>query len=153
MLKVLFVCYGNICRSPMGEAMLRDRVHKEKLDITVDSAGTHVHSGGNPPYYLTKEVLNTLNINYDNMVSRPITKQDFYEYDYILGMDSENVMNLKKRAPIDTRHKIHLFLDGVTPHSGQSVPDPYYTRDFEETKTLIQKGLDFWINEFKQALD
>jgi|SRR5690554_157630 len=153
MLKVLFVCYGNICRSPMGEAMLRDRAIKQKLNIEVDSAGTHVYTGGNPPYYLTQEVLDSLNITYDNMYSRSLTKQDFYSYDYIFGMDHDNVKDLKKRAPLDTRHKIHLFLEGVEPYASKSVPDPYYTRDFDETKMLIEKGLDHWIEIFKEALD
>lgn len=153
MLKVLFVCYGNICRSPMGEAMLRDRAKKEKLDIEVDSAGTHVYTGGNPPYYLTQEVLDSLNISYDNMYSRSLTKQDFYSYDYIFGMDHDNINDLKKRAPLDTRHKIHLFLEGVEPYDSKSVPDPYYTRDFDETKILIEKGLDHWLKIFKEALD
>lgn len=153
MLKVLFVCYGNICRSPMGEAMLRDRAKKEKLDIEVDSAGTHVYTGGNPPYYLTQEVLDSLNISYDNMYSRSLTKQDFYSYDYIFGMDHDNITDLKKRAPLDTRHKIHLFLEGVEPYDSKSVPDPYYTRDFDETKILIEKGLDHWLKIFKEALD
>lgn len=153
MLKVLFVCYGNICRSPMGEAMLRDRAKKEKLDIEVDSAGTHVYTGGNPPYYLTQEVLDSLNITYDNMYSRSLTKQDFYSYDYIFGMDHDNINDLKKRAPLGTRHKIHLFLEGVEPYDSKSVPDPYYTRDFDETKILIEKGLDHWLKIFKEALD
>lgn len=153
MLKVLFVCYGNICRSPMGEAMLRDRAKKEKLDIEVDSAGTHVYTEGNPPYYLTQEVLDSLNITYDNMYSRSLTKQDFYSYDYIFGMDHDNITDLKKRAPLDTRHKIHLFLEGVEPYDSKSVPDPYYTRDFDETKILIEKGLDHWLKIFKEALD
>ena len=149
-MKVLFVCYGNICRSPMGEAMLKDMAQKQNLNIIVDSAGTHVYQGGSQPYPKTKEILDELNINYEGMYSRAITHNDFKDFDLILGMDGDNVRNLMKKSPQEYRHKIHLFLDILEDKKGQSVPDPYYTRDFEETKNLLSEGLVGWIHYINQ---
>ncbi|WP_252856482.1 hypothetical protein [Erysipelothrix rhusiopathiae] len=86
-------------------------------------------------------------VSTDGLSSTQIKINDFYEYDYIIGMDKSNVENILKIAPKGTEHKVYLFLDLVDDLKGQEVPDPYYTGDFEETKNLILQGSHAW-NQF-----
>lgn len=134
MKKVLFVCLGNICRSPMAEGMLRSL---SQGDYIVDSAATSTFQIGNEPHPGTQEVLSELGISTDAMVARQITETDFHDFDFIIAMDEQNVIDLKKVAPKDTEHKIHMCID-------RNVPDPYYTGDFEETKKLLSAAVQEW---------
>ncbi|MDU5334236.1 low molecular weight protein-tyrosine-phosphatase [Enterococcus sp.] len=150
MKKILFVCMGNICRSPMAEAIFRDTLEKERKDnYQVDSAATSRWEVGNPPHRGTQKLLSQHHISTKGMRARQVTTDDFYEADYIIGMDQENVHDLESMAPAGTEDKIYLYLDRVPGHEGESIPDPWYTGNFEETYELIEKGLNEWLTFFE----
>lgn len=148
MKKVIFVCLGNICRSPMAEALLREKAQAEGLAITVDSAATSRWELGNPPHPGTQKILNEQGIACQGMVARQITTEDFYEADWIIGMDQQNIKDLLEKAPAGTEGKVHLLMSVVPGQENTAVPDPYYTGDFNETYQLIQASLNYWVTKF-----
>ena len=141
MIRVLFVCLGNICRSPMAEAIMRDLIEERGLTskIKVDSAGTSSNHVGETPHRGTREKLKEMGISTSGMTARQLRTTDL-EFDYIVCMDASNVKNTRDmlRAHDDT--KIFRFLD-LTPHK-KDVPDPWYTGDFEETYKLCVEGCE-----------
>lgn len=145
MVKVLFVCLGNICRSPMAEGLMRQYLVQENIqEVAVYSAATSTWEHGNPVHPGTKAILQREGIDTNQMFSTPVKVSDFAEYDFIIGMDRQNVKDLKARAPHEYQDKIFLYLDAVEGHHNQDVPDPWYTGDFEETYRLLKLGLDPW---------
>lgn len=152
MTNILFVCLGNICRSPMAEGLLKKRVSDEGRanQFMIDSAATSMYEIGRPPHPGTQAILAKENIRVENMIARQIQLQDFQKFDWIIGMDQSNVEELKKLAPADAQTKIHLFLSSVPGKEEQNVPDPYYTHDFDETYQLLSQGLDYWLKIWKK---
>ncbi len=142
-MKVLFVCLGNICRSPMAEAMFR---HITDESFIIDSAGTSAWNTGQEPHKGTQEVLKKHNISYENMYARQITQNDFETFDLIIAMDKNNVKDLKRICPPKHQDKIKLFLDISEKYRGQDVPDPWYTGDFDTTDKLISEACLAWKN-------
>lgn len=140
MIHVLFVCLGNICRSPMAEGVFRDLLKKENLSgkISVDSAATSSWHIGSPPHKGTLAILKKYNISADGLFGRQLTKEDFEMFDYIIGMDESNVKNIFDITGKPQHPKIIRLLD-LTDHN-KDVPDPYYTGDFEETYQLVTDG-------------
>lgn len=149
-MKILFVCLGNICRSPMAEAMFRNEAIN--LNLKVDSAGTSSWNKGREPHQGTKKILDSLKIPYDNMHSRQVEKRDFEEFDYIFAMDKENLKDLKKMSNPRHHHKIYLFLDILGDDSKKEVPDPWHTGDFQETRDLINEANKLWLKKIKTQL-
>ncbi|EOT46019.1 MULTISPECIES: low molecular weight protein-tyrosine-phosphatase [Enterococcus] len=149
MKRCLVVCLGNICRSPMAEGLLKKAVLERDLPIEIDSAATSSWEAGNPPHEGTQAVLRANEISSEGMQSRQIMRADFEQYDWIIGMDHQNIADLKKKAPRYCQPKIHLFLEGF---EDQDVPDPWYTGDFLETETLIKKAIPYWLAKFEQSL-
>ena len=151
MVKVLFVCLGNICRSPMAEGLMRQYLAQNQLaNVHVASAATSTWEHGNPVHPGTKAILEREKIDTTQMFSTPIQASDFQEYDLIIGMDRQNVRDLKARAPKQYQDKIYLYLDVVDQLQGRDVPDPWYTGDFEETYQLLHQGLAPWLTKIKQ---
>ncbi|WHZ00456.1 low molecular weight protein-tyrosine-phosphatase [Neobacillus sp. YX16] len=140
MINVLFVCLGNICRSPMAEGVFRDLLKKENLSskVSVDSAATSSWHIGSPPHKGTLAIFKKYNISADGLVGRLLTKEDFETFDYIIGMDESNVRNIFEITGKPKHPKIIRLLD-LTEHN-KDVPDPYYTGDFEETYKLVTEG-------------
>ena len=145
MIKILFVCHGNICRSPMAEFMFKDEIRKlgkEKL-FEVESAATsseEIWNGvGNPVYPPAKKMLASHGISCEGKRARKLTKDDYSRFDCIIGMDEMNRRNMLRILDGDPEGKVSLLMD-YTDHPG-SVADPWYTGDFQKTYDDISEGI------------
>lgn len=142
MKKVCFVCLGNICRSTMAEFVMKSL--DDNAVIHVESRGTFNWEHGNPIHSGTKKILKKYHIDYSkHKTSQQITKDDLHQFDYIIGMDSDNVADLLDLSNGQWDDKIHLFIEG-------GVPDPWYTGDFEETYSLVTKGCQNWLEQISR---
>ncbi len=140
MVKILFVCHGNICRSPMAEFIMKDLAKKkgEEADFLIASAATSREEIGNGVYPPVKRILNSMGINCEGKRARQVTPNDYDEYDYIVCMDQNNMRNIKRIIPNDPENKIFMLLSLTdTP---RDVADPWYTGDFEATKRDVING-------------
>ncbi|RUL53607.1 MULTISPECIES: low molecular weight protein-tyrosine-phosphatase [Lysinibacillus] len=153
MIRVLFVCLGNICRSPMAEAVMRDLIEKKGLSdkIKVDSAATSSWHIGDSPHKGTQAKLKEYGISTSGMKGRQLTTSDFEAFDYIIGMDSSNVKNIRDMLGQPDDVKIFRFLD-LTPHK-KDVPDPYYTGDFQETYDLVLEGCEVLLDKITKDIE
>ena len=145
MIRVLFVCLGNICRSPMAEGVFQHMVNEAGLYeiIVIDSAGSGVYHEGEQAHRGTWRVLQEHGIDYRGR-ARTLTRNDFYNFDYILAMDADNLADIHSRQPGDSKAHIRLFLDYAPDQPEREVPDPYYNGRFQEVYDLVlaaSKGL------------
>lgn len=140
--KILFICHGNICRSPMAEFLLKDIVNKRGLAdaFEIASASTSREEIGNPVHYGTRNKLAQLGISVAGKHAVQVTKHDYEHYDLLLVMDSNNIRNLRRVIGEDTQNKVHLLLD-YTERKGKSIADPWYTGNFDVTYNDIMEGL------------
>ncbi len=143
-INILFVCMGNICRSPTAEGIFYQLVHSHGLDdvIHVDSAGTHAYHEGEKPDPRACSVALEKDYDISYARARKVIDSDFVDFDYILPMDNTNMNFLQVKSPLKHRDKIELFLDYHPQKKGQEVPDPYY-RDsdlFEGVFAMIEEG-------------
>ncbi|WP_332646500.1 low molecular weight protein-tyrosine-phosphatase [Lysinibacillus sp. 54212] len=150
MIRVLFVCLGNICRSPMAEAVMRDLVEKRGLsaEIKIDSAGTSSWHIDEPPHKGTRAKLEEYKISTSGMKARQLRTSDV-DFDYIVCMDASNVENTRNMLREDDNTKIIRFLD-LTFHK-KDVPDPWYTGDFQETYELCLDGCNALLERIMEA--
>ena len=148
-MKILMVCLGNICRSPLAEGIMADKISKLKLMWTVDSAGTSGWHNGEKPDQRAIEVAKSHGINIVNQSSRMLSAQDLDEFDLILAMDSSNYQNILKLVTNKVQEeKIKLILNYVYPNENRAVPDPYYDNSFEKVFQLLDLATDKIIAEF-----
>ena len=147
MIKILFVCHGYICRSPMAEFVMKDLVHKAGLSgqIAAESAATSSEEIGNTVYPPAKRILQTHGIGIPGndlglsaKRSRRITDEDYRKYDLLIGMDTANIRNLMKKYANDPDGKIHSMME-FTDRPGD-VADPWYTGDFDATWHDVREG-------------
>ena len=140
--KILFICHGNICRSPMAEFLLKDIVNKRGLAdaFEIASAATSREEIGNPVHYGTRTKLAQFGISVAGKHAVQVTRRDYEHYDLLLVMDSNNIRNLRRVIGEDTQNKVHLPLDH-TERKGESIADPWYTGDFDVTYNDIMEGL------------
>lgn len=141
MVKVLFVCMGNICRSPTAEGVFRHKVNQAALDtqISIDSAGTHAYHVGNPPDNRAQNAALKRQVDLSDQRARRVNVDDFTEFDYVIAMDESNRSDLLAICPAEHVGRIHLFLDFSTCEATE-VPDPYYGqgRGFEIVLNLVE---------------
>ncbi|MEE1224260.1 MAG: low molecular weight protein-tyrosine-phosphatase [Clostridia bacterium] len=140
MIKVMFVCHGNICRSPMAEFVFRDMVQKEKLSdkIHVASSATSREEIGNSVHYGTRKKLAEFGISTEGKYARQLTKTDYRDYDYIIAMDSQNIRNISRIIGRDTENKVCKLLDFT--NRGGDIADPWYTGNFDRTYEDVYEG-------------
>ena len=140
MIKVLFVCHGNICRSPMAEFVMKDLVQNAGLEqsIFVASAATSTEEIGNPVYPPARRKLAEHGIGCAGKTARQLRREDYEEYDYLVGMDSANLRNMRRICGGDPEGKISLLLDHT--NRPADVADPWYTGDFEATWQDVLAG-------------
>jgi protein-tyrosine phosphatase len=141
-IKVLFVCMGNICRSPTAEGVFRHVIQQQGTAdrFMVDSAGTHAYHVGEQPDRRAQQTARARGIDLAFIRARKVTRNDFAEFDYILAMDSDNYHNLLAICPAEYEDKVQLFLDYATKSHEQDVPDPYYggQQGFEHVFDLVE---------------
>ncbi len=142
-MKILMVCLGNICRSPVAEGIMKLKSAKYHLNLAVDSAGTSGwHNGAAPdPRSTLNAKKNGLDIS--NQKSRKVVPADFELFDVIYAMDVDNYRHLQQLAPSNYKMKIKLILDEVFPEQNKNVPDPYYSEDgFDEVFDLLEQACE-----------
>ncbi len=141
-MRILFVCLGNICRSPTAEAVLRTLAAREapELSIEVDSAGTAAYHAGEPPDPRTRQAAARRGYDLTALRARIVELVDFEHFDLILAMDRENLRELRRRAPAGAHERLRLFLEFAPEAGPPEVPDPYYggPNGFEEVLDLVE---------------
>ena len=146
------VCLGNICRSPLAEGILREKLMINKLNVIVDSAGTSgLHTGERPDSRMY-ETAKTFDLNIDDLTSRKFVVQDFDTFDIIYAMDSSNYSNILALArTTEDKSKVHLILNELYPNKNMAVPDPYYggEQGFIDVYNLLNEATDKIIEKIK----
>ena len=147
--RILFVCHGNICRSPMAEFILKDMVEKAGIadDFEIASAATSTEEIGNDIYPPAKRILFHKGIKFDSRRARQITRKDYDYYDVIIAMDENNHRNLRKMLGEDTKNKISLMMSYTGKH--RNVADPWYTGDFETTYRDLIEGCEGFLKAIR----
>ena len=142
MFNILFVCHGNICRSPMAEFVMRDCVRSRKLEdlVHIESAATSTEEIGNPVHRGTRRILAAKGIDCTGKTARQMTKADYDNFDLLIGMDDENVCRMRAICGGDPDSKITKLL--AYTGSSRSIADPWYTGDFETTYRDVKRGCE-----------
>ena len=150
MIKVLFICHGNICRSTMAQSVFTHMVRERKLEdlFYIESAATSTEEIGNTPHYGTVGKLRQVGIPLIPHRAVQMTKADYAQYDYLIGMDSANIRNMNRIAGGDPEGKIYKLLTFAG--LGADVADPWYTGDFDETYRDVTKGLEGFLKYLKE---
>lgn len=140
MIKILFLCHGNICRSPMAEFIMKDLVKKASLEqsIQIESAATSVEEVGNPVYPPARLMLSEHGIDCSGKRARQLLNRDYEKYDLLIGMDRSNLRSMYRICGGDFADKMHLLMD-FTDRPGD-IADPWYTRDFDTTWRDVEEG-------------
>ena len=152
MIRVLFICHGNICRSPMAEFVFKDLIKKRHVDdlFFVASAATSTEEIGNPVHYGTRNKLASLGISTAGKYAVQLRRSDYDKYDYLIGMEQRNVANMRRIAGGDLKGKMYNLLD-FTGHP-RDIADPWYTGDFDATYDDILEGCTALLDQLLKSL-
>ena len=154
MIRILFVCMGNMCRSPTAEAVFRHLVEEAGLSmqIEVDSAGTSDYQDGDPPDRRAQAAASKRGYELARLRARQLRPKDFLEFDYVLAMDKKNLADLKAIYPDGARAEVGLFLQYATKFEVREVPDPYYggAPGFEIVLDLVEDGARAFLSHLLQ---
>jgi protein-tyrosine phosphatase len=139
---VLFVCLGNICRSPLAEAAFRAEAERLGLEVDIDSAGTGDWHIGHPPDRRAAAVAARNGVDISHLRARQVTAEDFRRFDHIVALDAQNLRDLARLQPAGAKARLSLLLDHVAGREGEAVADPYYGRDdhFDVTWREVTEG-------------
>ena len=150
MTSILFICHGNICRSPMAEFIMKDLVKKAGLEsqFHIESAATSTEELGNPVYPPARRKLAEHGIDCTGKTARQLSKSDYDKYDFLIGMDRANLRNMRRICGGDYDGKLHLLMD-YTDRPGD-VADPWYTDDFETTWRDVSAGCKGLLEHLRQ---
>ena len=153
MVRVLFVCLGNICRSPTAEGVFRHLVRSVRLEgqIEIDSAGTHAYHIGESPDPRAQAAAGRRGIDLRNLRGRQTTREDFHEFDYVIAMDRENYATLQSRCPPALHYKIRLFMEFAPQYGQDEVPDPYFggSAGFDRVLDMIEDAAAGLLREIR----
>ena len=151
MVKVLFVCYGNICRSPMSEFILLDMVKRRGIadQFRIASAATSTEERGNPVYPPARRILAKHGISCGTHYARRMERRDYQEYDYLIGMETCNINSMLRILGGDPQHKVYRMLD-FTDHPGD-IDDPWYTGDFQGVYRQIYEGCEGFLRMLSRS--
>ena len=151
-IKVLFICHGNICRSTMAQFVFQHMVNNQGLKdkFYIDSAATSREEIGNPPHYGTVNKLRQEGIPVLKHRAIQMTKQDYKEYDYIIGMDAWNIRNIMRIIGSDPEKKVSMLLD-FTDRPGTEIADPWYTGNFDATYDDVLEGCTGLLEHLKNT--
>jgi len=153
--KILFVCMGNICRSPTAEGVFRHKVAQAGLEqqIHIDSAGTHAYHVGEQPDSRAQKAARKRGVDLSSQRARRVSEKDFMEFDYVIAMDNSNEQDLGAISPSEHEDKIHLFLNFASKTQIREVPDPYYGsgNGFEIVLDLVEDASDGLLNHLRET--
>ena len=152
---VLFVCLGNICRSPMAEGAFRAAAQERELACLVDSAGTASYHVGSPPDPRAIATADRHGIDIAGQQARQIDRDDFFRFSHIIALDRANLESLRARAPRNGTARLAMLMDAVEGRRGEPVADPYYgdMAAFEAAWSLIDVGVEAWLARLMQEAE
>ena len=152
MIKILFICLGNICRSPMAEFVMKELVKEAGLSdkFEIASAATSTYELGNPVYPPARQKLSEHGISCKGKTARQLTKSDYEYYDYLIAMEQSNIRDIMRIIGSDPKQKVSLLLD-FTDHP-RDIADPWYTRDFEATWQDVFEGCKSLLEKLREML-
>lgn len=148
--RILFVCLGNICRSPTAESVTRAKAAARGMDVVLDSAGTGDWHIGKPPYGPMQEAARAKGYDLSRLRARQLSRDDFGQFDLIVVMDGDNARDVAAVGPAD---RVKLFTDFAPETGANHVPDPYFTRDFDAALALIEACADGLLDRLEAATD
>ena len=155
-MKILFVCTGNICRSPMAEGVFKHHVKQAGLDgrISTDSAGTHDYHVGEPPDPRAQRAAKRRGYDLSVLRARQVGPGDISGFDHVLAMDKQNLRLLERMCPSQHAHKLKLFMEFSTSHALREVPDPYYggEQGFERVLDMVEQAAQELLDHLRRRL-
>ncbi len=153
-IKILFVCMGNICRSPTAEGAFKSQIEAKNVEhlFEIDSAGTHAYHIGESPDSRSQSSARKFGVDISSQRGRQVHESDFYHYDYIFAMDASNLADMRSICPQEYQHKLSLILDNIPENNNKSVPDPYFEGRFDDVFKMLNRASDFLLETLLKKL-